>query len=158
MALPNITIEGATLVADPELRFTPAGRAVVNFRTASNGRRYNKDTNEWEDGDTTFLTCNLWGDAAQNVADTLIKGMRVNITGKLKQRQYQTREGENRTVFEVEVQEVGPSLRFATAQVTRNPSNGNGQSNNGGGQQADPWGGDTGGFGQGANTDAEPPF
>lgn len=153
MALPNITIDGATLVAEPELRFTPAGRAVVNFRTASNSRRYNKDTNEWEDGDTTFLTCNLWGDAAQNVADTLHKGMRVNVTGRLKQRQYQTREGENRTVYEVEVQEVGPSLKYATAQVTRNPSNGNG-----GGQQADPWGGDTGGFGQGANTNAEPPF
>lgn len=157
MALPNITIDGGTVVADPELRFTPSGAAVANFRVASNSRRYNRDTNQWEDGDTTFLTCNLWGDAAQNVADTLVKGMRVNVTGKLKQRQYQTREGQDRTVFEVDVQEVGPSLRFATAQVTRN--NGGGQSNNGGGQQSDPWGGatgDTGGFG--GNADAEPPF
>ena len=159
MALPNIILDGATLVADPELRFTPSGAAVVNFRTASNSRRYNKDTNQWEDGDTTFLTCNLWGDAAQNVADTLQKGMRVNVTGKLKQRQYQTREGENRTVFEVEVQEVGPSLKYATAQVTRNPRDGGSYNQGQGqGQQADPWGGDTGGFGQGANTDAEPPF
>lgn len=165
MALPNITIDGGTVVADPELRFIPNGAAVANFRVASNSRRYNKDTNQWEDGDTTFLTCNLWGDAAQNVADTLQKGMRVNLTGKLKQRQYQTKEGENRTVYEVEVFEVGPSLKYATATVNRNPNNGGGSYNQGQGQsqgqQTDPWGGatgDTGGFGQGANADAEPPF
>lgn len=158
MALPNITIEGGTIVAPPELRFIPNGAAVANFRVASNSRRYNRDTNQWEDGDTTFLTCNLWGDAAQNVADTLVKGMRVNVTGKLKQRQYQTREGENRTVFEVDVQEVGPSLKYATATVNRNPSDG-GSYNQGQGQQTDPWGGatgDTGGFG--GSADAEPPF
>lgn len=160
MALPNITIDGGTVVADPELRFTPSGAAVANFRVASNSRRYNKDTNQWEDGDTTFLTCNLWGDAAQNVADTLQKGMRVNLTGKLKQRQYQTKDGQDRTVYEVEVFEVGPSLKYATAQVNRNPRDG-GSYNQGQGQQTDPWGGatgDTGGFGHGANTDAEPPF
>ena len=162
MALPNITIDGGTVVADPELRFTPSGAAVANFRVASNSRRYNRDTNQWEDGDTTFLTCNLWGDAAQNVDDTLVKGMRVNVTGKLKQRQYQTKEGQDRTVYEVEVFEVGPSLKYATATVNRNPSDGGSYNQGQGqGQQADPWGGntgDTGGFGQGANTDAEPPF
>ena len=157
MALPNITIDGGTLVADVELRFTPSGAAVANFRVASNSRRYNKDTNQWEDGDTTFLTCNLWRDAAENVANTLEKGMRVNVTGRLKQRQYQTKDGENRTVYEVEVDEVGPSLKFATATVNRTqPNNGNGGNNQG----QDVWGSapTTGGFGQGANTDAEPPF
>lgn len=160
MALPNITIEGGTVVADPELRFTPSGAAVVNFRVASNSRRYNKDTNQWEDGDTTFLTCNLWGDAAQNVADTLRKGMRVNLTGKLKQRQYQTKDGQDRTVYEVEVFEVGPSLKYATAQVNRNPRDGGNYAGQAQGGQ-DVWGSapaDTGGFGQGTNTDAEPPF
>lgn len=164
MALPNITIEGGTVVADPELRYTPQGVAVANFRVAANSRKFNKDTNQWEDGDTTFLTCNLWGDAAQNVADTLQKGMRVNVTGRLKQRQYQTKDGQDRTVYEVEVFEVGPSLKYATAQVNRNPRDGgnyNQGQGQGQGQQTDPWGGatgDTGGFGQGANTDAEPPF
>lgn len=165
MALPNITIEGGTIVAPPELRFIPNGAAVVNFRVACNSRKFNKNTREWEDGDTTFLTCNLWGDAAQNVADTLQKGMRVNVTGQLAQREYQTREGENRTVYEVNVREVGPSLKYATATVNRNPNNGGGGNNYGQGQpqgqQTDSWGGntgDTGGFGQGANTDGEPPF
>lgn len=160
MALPNITIDGGTVVADPELRFTPSGAAVANFRVASNSRRYNKDTNQWEDGDTTFLTCNLWGDAAQNVADTLQKGMRVNLTGKLKQRQYQTKDGQDRTVYEVEVFEVGPSLKYATATVNRNPRDNYSNAGQAQGGQ-DVWGsatGDTGGFGQGANTDAEPPF
>ena len=159
MALPNITIDGATLVEDPELRFTPSGRAVANFRTAANSRRYNKDTNQWEDCGTTFLTCNLWGDAAQNVADTLTKGMRVNVTGQLTQREYETREGEKRTVYEVNVREVGPSLKYATAQVNRNPRDNYTGGQAQGGQ--DVWGSapaDTGGFGQGANTDAEPPF
>lgn len=153
MALPTIIIEGATIVADPELRFTPNGKPVVNFRVASNSRRFNRETNEWEDGDATFLTCNLWGDAAQNVADSVHKGTRVNVTGRLKQRQYQTKDGQDRTVFEVEVQEVGPSLKFATAQVTK--------SNGGGGQaaapQQDPWNSapERGGF---APQDSEPPF
>lgn len=153
MALPNIIIEGATVVAEPELRYTPQGAAVANFRVACNSRHYNKETNQWEDGDTTFLTCNLWREAAENVANTLAKGMRVNVTGRLKQRQYQTKDGQDRTVYEVEVQEVGPSLKFATAQVNR--TQGGNSGGNGGGQ--DVWGSapTTGGFGGG---DAEPPF
>lgn len=151
MALPTITIEGGVVVADPELRYTPNGNAVANFRVASNSRRYNKDTKQWEDGDTTFLTCNLWGEAAKNVADTLAKGMRVNLTGKLKQRSYQAKTGEDRTVFEVDVFEVGPSLKYATATVTRSQGDG-GQA-----PQGDPWNSapNTGGFGQ---QDEEPPF
>lgn len=164
MALPNINIEGGTLVADPELRYTPSGAAVANFRVAANSRRYNKETNQWEDGDTTFLTCNVWRDAAENVANSLQNGMRVNVTGELQQRSYQTKEGEQRTVFEVNVREVAPSLKFATAQVTRNQSNGGGgqqggwSQHNNQAQQNDPWGGatgDKGGFGGG---DPEPPF
>ena len=156
MALPEIIIKGATMVADPELRYTPQGAAVANFRVACNSRRYNEETRQWEDGDTTFLACSLWRDAAENVANTLEKGMRVNVTGRLKQRQYQTKDGENRTVYDVDVDEVGPSLKFATVQVNRNQGGNNG--GNSGGQ--DVWGGapTTGGFGQGANTDAEPPF
>lgn len=160
MALPNITIEGGTIVAPPELRFIPNGAAVVNFRVACNSRKFNKNTREWEDGDTTFLTCNLWGTPAENVAETLDKGMRVNLTGQLAQRQYQTKEGENRTVYEVNVREVGPSLKYATATVNRNPRDNYSNAGQAQGGQ-DVWGSapaDTGGFGQGANTDAEPPF
>ena len=118
-----ITIAG-NLVADPELRFTPSGAAVANFRIASTPRTFNKDTNQWEDGDALFLTCNIWRQAAENVAESLSKGMRVIVTGRLKQRSYQTKEGEQRTVFEVEVDEVGPSLKYATASVNRNPRDG----------------------------------
>ncbi len=118
-----ITIAG-NLVADPELRFTPSGAAVANFRIASTPRTFNKDTNQWEDGDALFLTCNIWRQAAENVAESLSKGMRVIVTGRLKQRSYQTKEGEQRTVFEVEVDEVGPSLKYATASVSRNPREG----------------------------------
>lgn len=118
-----ITIAG-NLVADPELRFTPSGAAVANFRIASTPRTFNKDTNQWEDGDALFLTCNIWRQAAENVAESLSKGMRVIVTGRLKQRSYQTKEGEQRTVFEVEVDEVGPSLKYATASVNRNPREG----------------------------------
>lgn len=128
----NITVVG-NMVADPELRFTPAGAAVANFRVASTPRRYNSQTNQWEDGEAMFLTCNVWRQAAENVAETMSKGMRVIVTGRLKQRSFQTREGENRTVFEIDVDEVGPSLRYATAQVNRNPREGGG--NYGGGQQ-----------------------
>ncbi|WKS68297.1 single-stranded DNA-binding protein [Corynebacterium accolens] len=128
----NITVVG-NIVADPELRFTPAGAAVANFRVASTPRRYNSQTNQWEDGEAMFLTCNVWRQAAENVAETLSKGMRIIVTGRLKQRSFQTREGENRTVFEIDVDEVGPSLRYATAQVNRNPREGGG--NYGGGQQ-----------------------
>ena len=122
-----ITIVG-NIVADPELRFTPAGAAVANFRVASTPRRYNSQTNQWEDGEAMFLTCNVWRQAAENVAETMSKGMRVIVTGRLKQRSFQTREGDNRTVFEIDVDEVGPSLRFSTAQVNRNPRESGGQS------------------------------
>lgn len=124
-----ITIVG-NIVADPELRFTPAGAAVCNFRVASTPKRFNSQTNQWEDGEALFLTCNAWKHLAENTSDSLAKGMRVIVTGKLKQRSFQTREGDNRTVFEIDVDEVGPSLRFATAQVNRNPREG------GGGQSA----------------------
>lgn len=116
----NITIIG-NVVADPELRFTPNGVAVANFRIANTPRRFNRDTNQWEDGEALFLTCNAWKQLGENVANTLTKGMRVIVTGKLKARSYQTREGENRTVHEIDVDEVGPSIKYATAQVARNP-------------------------------------
>lgn len=140
----NITVVG-NIVADPELRFTPAGAAVANFRVASTPRRYNSQTNQWEDGEAMFLTCNVWRQAAENVAETLSKGMRIIVTGRLKQRSFQTREGENRTVFEIYVDEVGPSLRYATAQVNRNPREGGG--NYGGGQQQRSNNNNQGGFG-----------
>lgn len=119
-----ITVVG-NLVADPELRFIPSGAAVANFRIASTPRQFNRDTNQWEDGEALFLTCNCWRQMAENVAESLSKGMRVIVNGRLKQRSYQTREGENRTVFEVEVDEVGPSLKYATANVQRTPRDGN---------------------------------
>ncbi|HKM25428.1 MAG TPA: single-stranded DNA-binding protein, partial [Corynebacterium sp.] len=126
-----ITVVG-NIVADPELRFTPSGAAVANFRIASTPRAFNRDTNQWEDGEALFLTCNVWRQAAENVAETLTKGMRVIVNGRLKQRSYQTKEGENRTVFEIEVDEVGPSLKFASAQVNRNPREGGGTQYQGG--------------------------
>ena len=114
----TITLIG-NLVDDPELRFTPSGAAVAKFRVASTPRYLDKATNEWKDGESLFLQCNIWRQAAENVAESLTKGMRVILTGRLKQRSYETKEGEKRTVFEVEVDEVGPSLRNATAKVTR---------------------------------------
>jgi hypothetical protein len=131
----SITVVG-NLVADPELRFTPAGAAVANFRIASPPRRFNRQTSQWEDGEAMYLTCNVWRQAAENVAESLSKGMRVIVQGRLRQRSYESREGERRSIFEVEVDEVGPSLSFATAQVTR-ASRGGGQGgygNQGGGQ------------------------
>ena len=131
----SITVVG-NLVADPELRFTPAGAAVANFRIASTPRRFNRQTSQWEDGEAMYLTCNMWRQAAENVAESLSKGMRVIVQGRLRQRSYESREGERRSIFEVEVDEVGPSLSFATAQVTR-ASRGGGQGgygNQGGGQ------------------------
>lgn len=122
-----ITLTG-NLVDDPELRFTPSGAAVANFRIASTPRRFDKTTNEWQDGEALFLTCNVWRQAAENVAESLTKGMRVVVSGTLKARTWQTKEGENRTVFEVEVDEVGPSLKYAQAKVTKTPfSGGSGQ-------------------------------
>ncbi|HJG43923.1 single-stranded DNA-binding protein [Corynebacterium phoceense] len=147
----NITVVG-NIVADPELRFTPAGAAVANFRVASTPRRYNSQTNQWEDGEAMFLTCNVWRQAAENVAETLTKGMRIIVTGRLKARSYQTREGENRTVFEIDVDEVGPSLRYATAQVARNPREG-GNGNYGGNNNNQGGGNFGGGFG-GGNSNA----
>ena len=113
-----ITIVG-NLVDDPELRFTPSGAPVAKFRIASTPRFLDKATNEWKDGESLFLTCNVWRQAAENVAESLQRGMRVIVQGRLKQRSYETKEGEKRTVYEVEVDEVGPSLRNATAKVNK---------------------------------------
>ena len=148
-----ITIVG-NVVADPELRFTPSGAAVANFRVASTPRVYNRDSGQYEDGEALFLTCNVWRQAAENVAETLSKGMRVIVNGRLKQRSYQTREGEQRTVFEVEVDEVGPSLKFASAQVNRNPREGGSGGGNwsGGNQGGGGQGGGNFGGGAGGNT------
>lgn len=125
----EITVVG-NLTADPELRFTPAGAAVANFTVASTPRTFDRQTNDWKDGDAMFLTCSVWRQAAENVAETLTKGMRVIVQGRLKSRSYETREGERRTVFEIDVDEVGPSLRYASAKVTKTTSGGQG----GGGQ------------------------
>jgi single-strand DNA-binding protein len=122
----TITLIG-NLVDDPELRFTPSGAAVAKFRVASTPRYLDKATNEWKDGESLFLQCQIWRQAAENVAESLTKGMRVILSGRLKQRSYETKEGEKRTVFEVEVDEVGPSLRNATAKVTRTQRAGGGQ-------------------------------
>lgn len=129
------------LVEDPALRFTSSGIPVANFRIASTPRFYNKDSGQWEDGEALFLTCNVWRQAAENVTQSLTKGMRVIVNGRLRQRSYQTRDGENRTVYEVEVDEVGPSLTFATATVERatRSSNQFGGGNGGGQQQASGW-------------------
>src|SRR4051795_10812114 len=143
----QITVVG-NLVDDPELRFTPSGAAVANFRIASTPRTFDKQSNEWKDGDALFLSCSVWRQAAENVAESLQRGMRVVVQGRLKQRSYETREGEKRTVVELEVDEVGPSLTFATAKVTRAPrqggggggySGGGGQSRPQSGGSNDPW-------------------
>jgi single-strand DNA-binding protein len=114
----QITIIG-NLTGDPELRFTPSGAAVANFTVASTPRSFDKQTSEWKDGESMFLNCSVWRRTAENVAESLQKGMLVIVQGRLKARTFETREGEKRTVFEVDVEEVGPSLTFATAQVTR---------------------------------------
>ena len=126
-----ITVVG-NLVDDPELRFTPSGAPVANFRIASTPRTFDRQTNEWKDGDALFLSCSIWRQPAENVAESLQKGMRVVVQGRLKQRQYETREGEKRTVVELEVDEIGPSLRYATAKVTRTPRGGGGGFSGGG--------------------------
>ena len=136
-----ITVVG-NLVDDPELRFTPSGAAVANFRIASTPRTFDKQTNEWKDGDALFLSCSVWRQAAENVAESLQKGMRVVVQGRLKQRSYETREGEKRTVVELEVDEVGPSLKYATAKVARVQRSGGGGGYSGGGNTSggdDPW-------------------
>jgi single-strand DNA-binding protein len=126
-----ITITG-NLVADPELKYTTTGDAVANFRVASTPRRYDSQTNQWVDDEPLFLTCNIWRTAAENVASALNKGDRVIVTGRLRQRSYETREGDKRTVYELQADEVGPSLRYATAQVTKTPRDGGGTGGEGG--------------------------
>jgi single-strand DNA-binding protein len=166
----QITLIG-NLVDDPQLRYTPTGQAVANFRVASTPRFLDRNTNEWKDGDSLFLSCNVWRQAAENVAESLQRGMRVIVSGRLRQRSYETKEGEKRTVYEIEVDEVGPSLRNASAKVTKSsrstgggggfgggPSGGGGQSGYGGGggrPADDPWASDGGG---GDGYSDEPPF
>ena len=169
----TITVIG-NLTSDPELRFTPAGSAVANFTIASTPRTFDRQSNEWKDGETLFLRASVWREAAENVAESLTKGTRVIASGRLKSRSYDTKEGEKRTVIELEVDEIGPSLRSANAKVNRtqrstqggqNAGGFGGQGNSGGGarpaQQDDPWGLPTasataGGWGNGP--DSEPPF
>lgn len=127
-----ITLIG-NLTADPDLRFTPSGAAVASFTVASTPRTFDRQSNEWKDGEAMFLNCSVWRQAAENVAESLTKGMRVIVNGRLRSRSYETREGEKRTVFEVEVDEVGPSLRFATAKVSRGSSSSSSSSSGGGG-------------------------
>jgi single-strand DNA-binding protein len=159
-----ITVVG-NVTDDPELRFTPAGAAVANFTVASTPRTFDRNSNEWKDGDTLFLRCSVWRQAAENVAESLHRGNRVIVQGRLRQRSFETREGEKRTVVELEVDEVGPSLRFATAKVSKTTRGGGGGGgggggfSGGGGQTDDPWasppanaGGGDGGFSE------EPPF
>lgn len=136
----QITVVG-NIVADPELRYTPNGAAVANFRVASTPRRYDQQAGQFVDGEPLFLTCNVWRQPAENVANSLNKGDRVIVTGRLRQRSYEDRNGERRTVFEIEVEEVGPSLRFATADINK-AYRGGGQGGNAGGN-----GGNAGGFG-----------
>ena len=170
-----ITIAG-NLVSDPELRYTPTGQAVATFRVASTPRFMDRQTNEWKDGESLFLSCNVWRQAAENVAESLQRGMRVIVQGRLKQRSYETKEGEKRTVYEVEVDEVGPSLRNASAKVTKTQrssgggfggggaggasggGNQGGYGGQGGGrpQADDPWATDSRGGGDGLSD--EPPF
>jgi single-strand DNA-binding protein len=137
-----ITLVG-NLTADPELRFTPSGAPVANFTVASTPRTFDRASSEWKDGDAMFLNCAVWRQPAEHVAESLTKGMRVIVQGRLRSRSYETREGEKRTVFEVEVEEVGPSLRYATAKVTRTSSGNFGGGSAGGGGSS--WGNNAGG-------------
>lgn len=141
-----ITVVG-NLTADPELRFTPSGAAVANFTVASTPRTFDRQSGEWKDGEALFLRCNIWRQAAENVAETLTRGARVIVQGRLKQRSFETREGEKRTVIELEVDEVGPSLRYATASVTKASRSGGG----GGGYGGSNDGGGGGGYGSGGS-------
>jgi single-strand DNA-binding protein len=147
-----ITIIG-NLTADPELRFTPSGAAVANFTVASTPRQFDRTSNDWKDGETLFMRCSVWRDAAENVAESLQRGTRVLVSGRLKSRSYETKEGEKRTVIELDVDEVGPSLRYATAKVNRTQRGSGGGGFNGGGQG----GGTTGGAG-GKGAPAEDPW
>lgn len=135
-----ITVIG-NLTGDPELRFTPSGAAVANFTVASTPRSFDKGSNEWKDGDTLFMNCSIWREAAENVAESLTKGTRVIASGRLVQRSYETREGEKRTVVELQVEEIGPSLKYASAKVTRAQKSGGGgfQKSAGSVPAEDPW-------------------
>src|SRR5215218_2959513 len=144
----TITVIG-NLTDDPELRFTPSGAAVAKFRIASTPRTLDRASGEWKDGEPLFLSCNVWRQAAENVAESLQRGARVIVTGRLKQRTYETREGEKRTVIELEVDEIGPSLRYATAKVqkmSRSSGGGGGGFGSGGGGGSNGGGGGGGGF------------
>lgn len=181
-----ITLVG-NLTADPELRFTPSGAAVANFTVASTPRNFDRQTNEWRDGEAMFINCAVWRQAAENVAESLQKGMRVIVQGRLKSRTFETREGERRTVFEIDADEIGPALKYATAKVTRTSGGGGQRSGGGGGGYGssgsqgagnqggggnDPWasggnsgGGNSGGDNRGGGNDPwanppsdEPPF
>ncbi|GGO49135.1 single-strand binding protein [Streptomyces sp. WMMB 714] len=153
-----ITVVG-NLVDDPELRFTPSGAAVAKFRVASTPRTFDRQTNEWKDGESLFLTCSVWRQAAENVAESLTKGTRVIVQGRLKQRSYEDREGIKRTVYELDVDEVGASLRNATAKVTKTSGRGaqGGGFGGGGGQGGGGWGGGQGGQ-QGGGAPAGDPW
>ena len=172
----TITVVG-NLTDDPELRFTPSGAAVAKFRIASTPRFMDKASGQWKDGEPLFLACNIWREAAEHVAESLSRGSRVIVTGRLRQRSYETREGEKRTVIELEVDEIGPSLRYATAKVQKAVRSGGGgggfgASGGGGGQQGggggnnfdDPWAtaapapGSRPAGGGNSNFDDEPPF
>ena len=159
----TVTVVG-NLTNDPELRFTPSGAAVASFTVASSSRVLDKTTNEWKDGDTVFMRCSVWRQYAENVAESLTKGTRVIVSGRLKQRSYETREGEKRTVMELEVEDVGPALRYATAKVNRVQRQGGGFGEGGSGASGgsfgsaptdDPW---ASGAAGGAPAYDEPPF
>jgi single-strand DNA-binding protein len=156
-----ITLVG-NLVDDPELRFTPSGQAVAKFRIASTPRSFDKTTNEWKDGEALFMRCSVWRQYAENVAESLTKGSRVIVTGRLKQRSYETREGEKRTVYEVDVDEVGPALRSATAKVTKVARSGGGFGGDAGSSSSaggnDPWAGSGDNWGASPAAGDEPPF
>lgn len=149
----TITVIG-NLTSDPELRFTPSGSAVANFTIASTPRTFDRQSNEWKDGETLFLRAAVWREAAENVAESLTKGMRVIVSGRLKSRSYETKEGEKRTVIELEVDEIGPSLRYANAKVNRTQRSGGqgGQGGFGGGNSGGGFGGGNSGGNQGGNS------
>lgn len=168
----TITVIG-NLTDDPELRFTPSGAAVAKFRVASTPRTLDRASGEWKDGEPLFLACSVWRQAAENVAESLQRGSRVIVSGRLRQRSYETKEGEKRTVYELEVDEIGPSLRYATAKVQKmsrssggsgggyGSSSGGNQGGGGGFSNDDPWATAapaSSGGGGGSNFDDEPPF
>jgi single-strand DNA-binding protein len=150
-----ITVIG-NITGDPELRFTPSGAAVANFTVASTPRQFDRQSNEWKDGETLFMRCSVWRDAAENVAESLARGTRVIVSGRLKSRSYETKEGEKRTVVEMEVDEVGPSLRYATAKVNRTQRGGGAGGGGFGGQQGGGSGGGFGGQQGGGSTESDP--